>query len=147
MPRSRRALVALPLAAVLAFGTVGALSGCSLQGVVRDISHGHVDVARKTVPADFPTEVPLADGEVLYGATVGSSDGKLWNVTIRVHDPNALATIEDQLADAGFTRDQHDTAAKAGSAAYTKKPYSVLVVVARDGAREHVANYTVTEKK
>jgi hypothetical protein len=144
--RSRRVVVALPLAAVLAFGTVAGLAGCSFQGVVREVTHGHVDVTRKAVPSDFPRAVPLADGEVLYGASVGSSDGKLWNVTIKVHGADPMTAIDAQLADAGFAKDADSATSKAGTASYTKKPYSVLVVVAKDGERGRVANYTVTEK-
>ena len=56
MMASRRALIALPLAALLAFGSTAALSGCSVQGLVKNVTHGHVDLGGKSVPADFPKE-------------------------------------------------------------------------------------------
>lgn len=145
--RSRRAFVALPLAVVLTFGAVGGLSGCSFQGVVKDVTHGHVDVSGRSVPSDFPSTVPLAAGEVVSGASVGSSTAKIWNVTIKVRGADALASIVRQLEDAGFSKDADTSTSKAGTASFTNDPYSVLVVVAKDGARGWVANYTVTEKK
>jgi hypothetical protein len=36
---------------------------------------------------------------------------------------------------------------KGGTASFTKEPYSVLVVIAKDSSSGWVANYTVTQKK
>ncbi|GAB3390294.1 hypothetical protein GCM10027568_13950 [Humibacter soli] len=147
MSRVRRAAVALPLAFALAFGSAAALSGCSVQGIVKNVTHGHVDLGGKSVPADFPTAVPLAKGEVLYGASVGSSDGKIWNVTIKVSGADAIDPISNQLTSAGFTEGMNSKTDTGATATFTKDPYTVLVVVAKDNHKGWVANYTVTEKK
>lgn len=147
MTRARRFVVAVPLTVALAFGSVAALSGCSFQGIVKDVTHGHVDLSGKTVPADFPTAVPLAKGDVVYGASVGTSEAKVWNVTVKVTGADARAEISDQLTSAGFTRSMDSTTDTGGTASFTKPPYTVLVVVAKDDHKGWVANYTVTEKK
>jgi hypothetical protein len=143
----RRALVAVPLAALLAFGSAAALSGCSMQSLVKGVSHGHVDFDTKSVPADFPKAVPLAKGQVVYGASVGSTEGKLWNVTVEVGGSESIDAISDQFTDAGFRHDLDHRTAKGGTVSFTKSPYSALVVVTKDGSKGWVANYTVTQKK
>ncbi|WP_243064110.1 hypothetical protein [Humibacter sp. RRB41] len=147
MTRVRRAAVAVPLVLALAFGSAAALTGCSVQGIVKNVTHGHVDLGGKSVPSDFPKEVPLAKGEVIYGASVGSSNEKVWNVTVKVMGADAGDAIGDQLAGAGFTRGMNSKTDTGATASFTKEPYSVLVVVAKDNHKGWVANYTVTQKK
>ena len=147
MIRTRRALVAVPLTVLLAFGSTAALSGCSVQGLVKNVTHGHVDLGGKSVPADFPKAVPLAHGDVVYGASVGSSDGKIWNVTIKVSGADAIDAVNTQFTNAGFQQDLNNKTDKGGTSSFTKDPYSVLVVIAKDSSDRWVANYTVTEKK
>jgi hypothetical protein len=147
MIASRRALIAVPLAALLAFGSAAALSGCSVQGLVKNVTHGHVDLGGKSVPSDFPQSVPLASGDVVYAASVGSSDGKIWNVTIKVGGADAVEAVDKQFADAGYRQDMDNKTDKGGTASFTKEPYSVLVVIAKDSSSGWVANYTVTQKK
>lgn len=143
----RRAFVAVPLAVLLAFGSTAALSGCSVRSVVREVTHGHVDMRGHAVPSDFPKSVPLAHGDVVYGASVGSSDSKVWNVTIKVQGTDAMESIGDQFTGAGFQEKLRTSTKKTASASFTKMPYSALVVVAKDAANGWVANYTVSEKK
>jgi hypothetical protein len=75
MNRSR---ITVPLAIVLALLAGSALTACSVQNIVHNVTGGSVDIPGKSVPKDFPSEVPLAKGEVLLGAAVGSKDGKVW---------------------------------------------------------------------
>ncbi|MHA7986118.1 hypothetical protein ACX9R5_09945 [Rathayibacter sp. CAU 1779] len=143
----RRAAIAVPLAVALAFGSTAALSGCSVQTLVRNITHGSVKVGAHSVPSDFPSEVPLAHGTVLYGVSAGSTGGKIWNVTIRVGGADALDSIAKQITDAGFQQNLDHSGENGGSESFRKDPYTVLVVVTKDDAKGWVANYTVTEKK
>jgi hypothetical protein len=144
----RRALVAVPLAVALAFGSAAALSGCSVRGIVQSVSHGHVDLDTKSVPADFPKSVPLANGDVVYGASIGSTEGRLWNVTIKVGGNESIDAIARRFTDAGFRSDiDHRTASGGGTVSFTKGAYSALVVVTRSGPKGWVANYTVTQKR
>ncbi|TDP99602.1 MULTISPECIES: hypothetical protein [unclassified Leifsonia] len=142
----KRRLVALPLAAVLLLGAAPALTACSFQGVVKDVSGGNVDLGGKSVPADFPKEVPLADGEVVFGAGLGSGADKVWNVTVKVENGDAYTAIEKQLTDAGFTG-QFGTRGPngGGTGTFSNGTYGVLVVVTDAGSNGWVANYSVSK--
>jgi hypothetical protein len=136
------------LAAVLAIGAPLMLSGCGLIGGVVNGATGGGGVPGlpgNSVPDDFPTDVPLIDGDVQLGVALGdSADGKVWNVTIKSTDTDAAATIKGQLEDAGFESQDVGSTSDGSSAAYTKDKLSVLVVVApSDG--DIIVNYTVTE--
>ena len=133
------------LASALGLAVVVALSGCSFVGgnpveqLVEGATGGEVEIGN-TVPEDFPTEVPLAEGEIVSGTSAGG----VWNVGVRVDGADALGTIVGQLESAGFVGTQTgDQTADGGSAALGNGAYGVVVVVTKDGAG-WVANYTVT---
>jgi len=138
----------IPLALLLVLGVAPAMSGCSVQSLVENATGGTVDVGGKSVPKDFPAEVPLIDGEVLYGASLGATDAQVWNVTIKVADVAAIDTITAQLNDAGFTAPVAPGTTENGAAgAFDGEKYGVLVAVTPDADNGFVANYTVTTKK
>jgi hypothetical protein len=144
--RTRRVLVAVSLSAVLSLGVVGTLSGCGVQSVVKNVTHGNVDLGGTAVPPDFPSAVPLVHGTVVFGASAGSTGRKVWNVTVRVHDADAIAEISGQLADAGFRRSFSSSTSTGATVRFMKQPYAVLVVVEQDQKNGWVANYTVTRR-
>jgi len=141
-----------PLALVLAAAIIVAaplLSGCSLisnflpGGTGGGIPGGVIP--GQSVPADFPADVPLADGDVVLGLSVPGDNGeKAWNVTIKVADGDAFDDITTQLTDAGFDYQQLGSNDDGSSGAFTKDPYTVLVVVSSDNG-DWTANYTVTD--
>ena len=136
----------VPLAIALAVVTGPLLVGCSVQNLVHNVTGGNVDIPGKSVPKDFPSEVPLAKGEVILGAAVGGKDGKVWNVTVRVAGASSLDEISQQLQDAGFTVDGTvGNTADGGTGAFKNDAYGVLVVVSKDGKDGWIANYTVTK--
>jgi hypothetical protein len=137
------------LALVLAFGVTSGLSGCfgGVEGIVKNVSGGNVDVGGGKLPADFPSAVPLVSGDVVYGAGIGSSDKKVWNVTIKVSDPEAFDGIKKQLTDAGFTIGLDTTTSSGATASFSNATYGVLVVVTKADKNGYVANYTVTPAK
>lgn len=125
------------------------LSGCSLinnflpNGAGGGIPTGVVPM--QSVPDDFPSDVPLVDGEVVLGLSLPGKNGdKAWNVTIKVADANAFDDITTQLTDAGFEYQELGSNDQGSSGAFTKDPYTVLVVVSSD-KDEWTANYTVTD--
>lgn len=121
------------------------LSGCSFQTVVKDVTGGNVDLGGNKVPADFPKSVPLYKGAVVLGAAVGSGDGKVWNVTIKVPGAGAYQKIEAQLSDAGFTGGFGAQAPDGGgTGTFSNDRYGVLVVVTNAGSNGWVANYSVS---
>lgn len=88
--------------AIAALLIVLALSGCSaISGAVSDATGGKVDVGN-TVPADFPTEVPLTAGDVVAAASVidDTTGATVFNVTKSTDA--AADDITAELEAAGF---------------------------------------------
>jgi len=142
MGRSR--LLVVPLVSALLVG--GALAGCSFQGVVKDVSGGNVDIGGTSVPSDFPSAVPLASGQVVFGAGLGSGDSKVWNVTVKVDGSGAYADIQKQLTDAGFSGEFGAQGPNGGgTGTFSNGTYGVLVVVTDAGDNGWVANYSVSK--
>lgn len=137
-----------PLAILLVLVAAPALAGCSVQSIIENATGGQVDVGGKSVPKDFPAEIPLADGEVIYGGGIGTDDGKVWNVTIKVAGLDAFDGISTALTDAGFTAPTSGSGELDGGrgGAFENEKYGLLVVVAGDSKGGFAANYTVTTK-
>jgi hypothetical protein len=140
-----RRRVAVPLAVLLAVGLAPAVSGCAnVEGIVKNVTSGHVDIGGNKVPSDFPSAVPLYKGDVVFGASVNGDGKQVWNVTIKVPGANASADIEKQLTDAGFTGSFKSAGSDANTGTFSSDAYGVLVVVTSAGKNGWVANYTVT---
>lgn len=137
------------IAIAVALLTAPVLSGCAnspIQGSVESSNGAEVDLGGANVPDDFPAKVPLIDGEVLSGGSIGNDQGKVWNVSVRVDDASALSDIELELADAGFETRAQASGENGGTLiSDNDDEFTVLVVVSRDGS-DFVANYTVTSK-
>ncbi|BDZ44604.1 hypothetical protein [Naasia aerilata] len=102
MQNRRRAVLAVLIGVALAPGLAGC-SGNPIENLIHNATGGGVELGGSKVPDGFPTEVPLYDGEVLYGIAVGGDEGgKTYNVTIRVPE-GAGEQIQTDLTDAGFT--------------------------------------------
>jgi len=144
---SRRFLV--PAAIVMALAITPALTACGgnpLQNIVENATGGKLDIGGTSMPKDFPSEVPVIQGEVIFGAGIGSDTEKVWNVTVKVDNADAITEISNQLTGAGFESNM-DTSSSgdAQSAIFTKEPFGVLVVVTNDDKEGFIANYTVTK--
>jgi hypothetical protein len=141
MPRA----AAVTLAALLVLAAP-ALAGCSLiEGIVEEQTGGDLDIGGNTVPADFPAEVPLADGEVVNGSAITGSGGeRVWNVLMNVSDPAAPESIAAQLEAAGFATADGvgGVTEQGGTLAYTNGALVVNVLLAKVDAG-WTANYTV----
>lgn len=127
------------------------LSGCSMvEGIIERQTGGDVDLGGQGLPDGFPSaDVPLIDGEVIFGAGIDGADGQVWNVTVRVAYVTAFDTISAQLQDAGFTIMDAGVVAptdESATAVFDSDRYGVLVVVTTDGGGGFAANYSVTAK-
>jgi hypothetical protein len=144
MSSPRHRLVAAA-AIALSLLAAPALAGCGIvQGAIENATGGQVDLPGASVPKDFPSEVPLAKGQVIFGLSAGKDGEKVWNVTIKV-DAGAYAAIAEQLKGAGFELNEGSEAANNDNGGlFTSDKYGVLVVVSDDGSDGTVANYTVT---
>lgn len=151
MSFNRRTLLA-PVAITLALALTPMITACGanpIQDIIKGATGGQVDVGGTTIPADFPKEVPLANNDVIAAGSFGTSeDGKVWNVTIKVSDLSAINGIAQQFSDAGFTTlgDSLNLEEGAGNI-FSKDPYTVLVVIAKDDKSGVLANYSVTYMK
>lgn len=139
----------VPIALALALLAGPALAGCSVQGIVNSATGGNVTLPGTSVPADFPKDIPLAQGTVVVGAAVGDGKGgKIWNVTMEL-DTATIESITAEITAAGFTDNGAiSTTAGGGTSTFDNGTYNVVVVVAKADGKS-TANYTVTttEKK
>lgn len=140
--------VTVPIAIALAVMVGPALAGCSVQGIINSATGGKVNLGGKSVPSDFPHEVPLVKGTVVYGGSIkGDKNGQAWNVTIDVSGSNPMDGITSQMTGAGFTSTGGigGTTADGGTAVFDSTKYGVIVVVGKND-NKYTANYTVTTK-
>src|SRR4051794_30429216 len=145
LTRFRRAALALLAGAVLVPALAACGGGNPIEGLIEQGSGGSVQLGGGSVPKGFPAEVPLYDGEILYGIAVGDDPGKAFNVTVRIPDSAAGEQIRTDLEAAGFTLVGGSDPTAEGGAAYDGANWGVLVVLTKDDSG-WVANYTVTPK-
>lgn len=147
---TRRTRITVPIALALALVMTPALSGCfsnPLESIIEGATGGDVDLGGTSVPDGFPTnEVPLANGEIVFGGSIGNEEGRVFNVTIKVAGANAIDEIKAQLEGAGFVSQGEfsGSTSEGGTFIGTTDQWGVLVVVSQDGQNGFVANYTVT---
>lgn len=135
--------------AAVAIGLGVGLSGCFFnpfnpQGSVEDAVEGAVEGATGgdvslggELPEGFPTEVPLIEGEIVFGAGTGGEEG--WFVTIESDSTDPVADAAAALEAAGFT-EQAGLEGVEAVAVRTNGTYDVFVVGDEDGT----VSYTVT---
>jgi hypothetical protein len=138
----------LALAGVLLVGAP-LVTGCSLiSTVVNSATGGTLPEglgSGTSVPSDFPSEVPLIDGEVVFGLSLPGDNGeKAWNVTVNVSGAEAFDTIKTQLTDAGFEYQGVSDGDSGSSGVFRKDDLTVLVGVGATDGDQWTANYTVT---
>jgi hypothetical protein len=138
----------IALAGVLLIGAP-LVTGCSLVNTVVDNATGGTIPegldSGTSVPSDFPSDVPLIDGEVVFGLSLPGENGeKAWNVTINVTGPEAFDAIKTQLTDAGFESAGGSEGESGSSGVFRKDDLTVLVGVAAANGDQWTANYTVT---
>jgi len=143
--RSTHLALAVVIAALAITPTVSACSFNPIESAIEEATGGNVDIGGKSIPDDFPAEVPLVDGEVVSAFGVGTAPEKAWNVTITVADASALDSIKAQLEGAGFSSEVDDAAIGGLTGGmYSNENYAVLIVVAEDGSGGWAASYTIT---
>lgn len=142
--RSHGSRAALALGVVLLAG-MPALAGCAVvEGIIEEQTGGDIEIGGTTVPDDFPSEVPLADGEVVNGSAFSGSGGeRTWNVLMNVADPAAPDSITAQLEAAGFVATGVGGVSESGGTlVFAKLPFAVNVLLGKTDSG-WTANYTV----
>jgi hypothetical protein len=149
MPTIRQRIT-VPIAIALALAITPALAGCfgnPVETIIEGATGGDVDLGGTSLPDGYPaSEVPIIDGEIVFGGALGNDEGKVFNVTVKVADAGALDTIKAQLEAVGFVSQVGGSANGGDGGTYvgTTDKWGVLVVVTKDGQNGFVANYSVT---
>jgi hypothetical protein len=146
-----RTRITVPIAIVSALLMAPALSGCGIVGgIVNQATGGQVDLGGKKVPDTFPKDqIPLIDGEIIYGAGINADDGShAWSVLIKVAGPGAIDDITAQLEGAGFTKNDvvGGTTDAGATAIFDNDNFNVAVIIGTDKDNGAVATYTVVTK-
>ena len=144
-----RRRIAVPIAIVLAVSAVPMLTGCfgnPIQSAVNAATGGKVNVGGGSLPADFPSAVPVYKGKIDSALGLGSGKKKVWNVTVELPGSDAYKDIKSELSGAGFKTDESGTIGDSGASIVAdNKTYGVLVVLTEDtSTKKWIANYTVT---
>jgi hypothetical protein len=82
-------------------------------------------------------------GDVIYGIALGDQSGKVYNITVRVPNKDAVTEIIAQFEAAGYTAQPVTDAADTATVGFQGEKWGVLVVVTKDDTG-FVANYSVT---
>jgi hypothetical protein len=137
--------MSLALLAILAVGP--ALAGCSdaqvqgaVNGAVQGATDGDVSLGG-TLPDGWPTEIPVIDGEIKFGAGNTTNGDQGWVVTVASSAADPLADAKQKLVDAGFEPDTGNSAnvGDVGVAALKSAAYTVTIAGTPDGVLYTVA--------
>lgn len=135
-------------ASVAVFASV-ALAGCfanPIEGLVKGgveqavegATGGDVSLGGQ-LPAGFPSEIPLIDGEIGFGGSAGEGSEAGWVVTIQSEAADPIAEARAKLEAAGFTAEAGFEGDTGSLAAYRNERYGVVVAGETGGVL-----YTVT---
>lgn len=139
----KRSSVRISLAIAVAALSVPALTGCfanPIEGLVRggieqaiegasgaDISFGGA------LPDGWPAEVPVIDGEIVFGGGASESGSDVWMVTIVSNAADPVAEARAKLEAAGFTQEQNVSAAGGTVVTMTNGTFTVAIAGGEDG--------------
>ncbi|MCF8540584.1 MAG: hypothetical protein K9H50_02325 [Aurantimicrobium sp.] len=152
--RAKRKILTLALAGALTLGATPLLAACSpqqlaqdaVQNVVEDATGVDVDlnIDGKTLPDDFPAEVPMISGEITLSGSLGTGGDKVWTVAISASDLAAsYDEAKSKMLGAGYTADFDLAQDGTYSGAFSNGSYSVIVTAANDGSN-NVVSYVVS---
>lgn len=145
--RATASLAALTLGASLTltgcFGNpLDALTGQGgqggIEGLIDEATGGLFDGFSGGVPSDFPTEVPLVEGQVQGGFGMNVDDGKGWTVIVLA--PGSLTEVgtrvAEQFAAAGFESSESNLSFSGGQFGSHKKGNIGVIVSAIEDESE-----------
>lgn len=102
-----------------------------------------------TMPADWPTAVPVVGGGIAVSTASGTGQQKTWVVEFFSNDLAATwTTAQQQLTDAGFTQDSSSTAADGTiDAVFSGNGYMVMVKIYHEvDTDEDEIRYVVSQR-
>jgi len=143
------AVVGAVAAGVSGCNPIAAVTEQGVEQAIEDATGGNVDIdtgSGASVPADFPSDVPLIDGKVSSSVSLGTGAEQSWNIVFSVSDANAAyADAVSKLTNAGYTEVAKVESADGSFASYTNSAWSVTVSSAPAiGSEQAVVSYLVT---
>lgn len=152
--RHSTALAAIALGASLTltgcFGNPldGLVGGGGIGNVLEDATGGLVGGSSNSLPNDFPSEVPVINGEIQGGIGIGAAESRVWTVNISAPGgtvEEVAAHVHSQFMDTGFEGTMIDTPFEGRTgASYTKGDLTALVTVADDESTLPTVTYLVS---
>lgn len=115
-----------------------------------DTAEGSITAGAGSVPEDFPSDVPIVDGEVSFAQRLDSADGLGWSLVITTSsDPaSTVEQVRTALESNGFTVEDASQFAQDEGAGGTvlgeKGSLTAFVLVSGDGSSTQVT-YTVNQ--
>lgn len=97
----------------LAIGATFSLSGCFgnpledlVQGgageIIKNATGADVDLGGQSIPKDFPSQIPVAEGEIEFGGSMKTDGTRIWTLRIKSNDPSVFQKVQSQLLANGF---------------------------------------------
>lgn len=94
-----------------------------------------IDLGGKSIPKDFPSQVPLVKGEIVSSGSITSEGDTMYTVQLMVTDPSVFENILADMTKAGFTED-FTTDGETRMGGFTGHGWGVLVTVGGAGSGE-----------
>lgn len=128
---------------------IAAVSENAVEEAVKDSTGVDVDIdagGGVSMPADFPSDVPVLDAKLFSSTSVPNGDSKTWTILFQVNDPGkAYTDASKQLTDAGFTTTATMEAAEGSFGTFDNGTWNVIVTAAPGVSGEKaMLSYTVT---
>lgn len=154
--RSKQLLTTAAAISMLSGLTVG-LTACNplaavteqaVEKAVKDSTGADVDIDAGggiSIPADFPSDVPMIDAKLFSSTTLPNGDSKTWTILYQVDDPSkSYAAASKKLTDAGYTTTATMEAAEGSFGTFDNGTWSVTVTAAPGVSGEKaILSYTV----
>jgi len=120
----------------------GGGGGVTAGPTVPDAGDGDADTPFDSLPATFPSDIPLLEGEVVQGIDVGTG----WSVLIACDDPVAdFNTAADALEAAGYETNARSADNGEGFGNFTNDSYSINLSASDTADFGTVVAYTVVK--
>jgi|GEM_PF-1706122 len=117
------------------------------EKLIEGMTGGELDIEAGSLPKDFPSEVPVVDGEIISSVGMTLEEGRTWSVTLKVDDSlAAMATAREQLVSAGFEETLWNEAQSMTMGIFSKgESFSVMVTGSAFDDEDHAVGYQVTK--
>lgn len=114
------------------------------EKLVEGMTGGDLDIETGELPKDFPSDVPLVDGQIVSAVSMGLEEGKTWSVTLQVGDSAAaMDEARQQLVAAGFEESLWSDASGMSMGMFATETMSVTITGLLSDDEEQVISYQV----